>query len=105
MNLALAKIDVEGAEALALAGFGRGLAAQNPPVIIIEAHDHSLRKMGSSKAEVFDVLEAAGYEPLAFDVNSGALVPLDDGDGADVIAVARRCRDAVDERLLPPRLL
>lgn len=103
VELALAKIDVEGAEALALAGFGRHLAAQNPPVIIIEAHDHSLRRMGSSKAEVIDVLAAAGYELLAFDVKSGLLVSVPRGHGADVVAVARRHRAAVDQRLLQTR--
>ena len=61
--IALAKIDVEGAEAMVLAGFSEHLAVANPPVLIIEADRGSLGRLGSSRAQVLAILKDFGYEP------------------------------------------
>ena len=37
-------------------GFKDHLASGKPPVIIFEAYDHSLRKMGSSRVAVLELL-------------------------------------------------
>ena len=103
--LALAKIDVEGAEMRVLGGFGRALEMSNPPVIIIEAHDRSLRRLGSSKTDVLEVLEKAGYELLTFDVGSGRLGPALQETAGDLIAVAKSSRPAVETRLAESRIV
>lgn len=82
-GLALAKIDVEGAEAKALAGFVDHLNSGDPPVLILEAHDHSLKKMGSSRAAVLGTLREFGYEPHTFDPSMGVIAPLTSDDWSD----------------------
>jgi FkbM family methyltransferase len=70
--VALLKLDVEGAEMLALTGGRQLLGDGEVRVIAMEAHDHSLRKMGSSRDEVHSLLQDFAYEPFEFDVGSGA---------------------------------
>jgi FkbM family methyltransferase len=85
--IALTKIDVEGAELLALRGFREHLAVGNPPVVMIEAHNGTLKKMGSSRAEVLDLLRGHGYEMHLFDVGSSSLRPVPKHSNEDVFAV------------------
>ncbi|MDQ1384262.1 MAG: hypothetical protein QOG65_1641, partial [Actinomycetota bacterium] len=85
--IALAKIDVEGAELLALQGFREHLVAGNPPVVMIEAHNGTLKKMGSSRAEVLGLLRDFGYEMHLFDVATSRLVPVPPHSNEDVFAV------------------
>jgi len=99
LSLALVKIDVEGAEAKALAGFERHLEVGNPPVIVIEAHDHSLRKLGSSRAEVLALLQDANYVPCRFGVSANRLLADVQNEKADVIAVRADRSDWVADRL------
>lgn len=98
-DLALAKIDVEGAEMAALTGFRRHLAAANPPVVVIEAHDHALRKMGSSRATVFSFLADHGYDTHAYQPADRRLRPIGPDSGGDAFAVHRAHRAEVDARL------
>ena len=56
---ALVKIDVEGAECLVLKGMTNLLAQR--PAMIIEVSELSLTQMGSSKDELFGIMEKAGY--------------------------------------------
>ena len=97
--IALAKIDVEGAELLALQGFGEHLVAGNPPVVMIEAHNGTLKKMGSSRAEVLGLLRDVGYEMHLFDVATSRLVPVPPHSNEDVFAVRTANLPMVLERL------
>lgn len=99
--VALAKIDVEGAELLALEGFRAHLDAGNPPVVMIEAHNGTLKKMGSSRAEVLDLLRDLGYEMHLFDVATSSLIPVPKHSNEDVFAVRTSELPAVLERLAP----
>ena len=56
----LIKIDIEGAEHLALLGMREILAAHHPD-LIIEMSDHYLAQMGSSSSEVYTFLCDLGY--------------------------------------------
>lgn len=58
-NPALIKIDVEGAETAVLKGM-TSLLRHRPPMII-EVSELSLTQMGSSKEELFGIMEGAGY--------------------------------------------
>lgn len=69
------KLDVEGAEHLALAGAKRVLEA-NRPILLSEVDDFLLRKNGSSAAEIIRLI--AGYEYNVFDTVS--LAPVSEMD-------------------------
>jgi FkbM family methyltransferase len=63
----LAKIDVEGAEPLVIAGLG----AQLPQVLMFEFVPHLLRAAGRDPAEFLHRLRSAGYSLAAVDPESG----------------------------------
>jgi FkbM family methyltransferase len=56
----LVKIDVQGAEAMVLAG-ALGLIKAHRPAVLVEVHEPSLTRLGSSRREVVDSLVALGY--------------------------------------------
>jgi FkbM family methyltransferase len=62
-NYAAGKLDIEGAEMAALQGAERHLSAANPPVWILEALEHQLRKVGGSRAELLSLLRDHGFRP------------------------------------------
>jgi FkbM family methyltransferase len=94
----LMKLDIEGAEFQALQGFEQHLARADPPVIVFEAHDHSLKKMGSSRQEVLDLLAAHDYEICSFDARTAELAE-PHAAMADLIAVHRGALSQVRARL------
>lgn len=71
----LVKLDIEGAELLALRGMSR-LIERDRPWIISEMDDEFLRSLGGSAQDMFDLLRARGYA-LSRVIERGALVPLD----------------------------
>lgn len=68
--VALIKLDVEGAEYIALRGCEQLVRVEPPPVIVVEAHDHSLRRLGSSRSEVIQLLDEWGFQPVTFEEDS-----------------------------------
>jgi FkbM family methyltransferase len=66
MTPRLIKIDIEGAEHLALRGMSPLLQAERPD-IVLEMSDHFLREMGSSSGEVHAFLSGFGYEMYVID--------------------------------------
>jgi len=64
------KLDIEGAEFLALEGAPKTLRTSRP-LLLLELFDSALRRQGSSAAEVVALLKSFNYEIYAFDQNSG----------------------------------
>jgi FkbM family methyltransferase len=75
-RLRVAKLDIEGAEVLALAGAPALLAAARPPVWITEAYDWQLAKLGSSAEALVAAFSEAGFDLHRFDADLGLLAPL-----------------------------
>jgi FkbM family methyltransferase len=63
----LLKMDIEGAELLALRGARGGLGAGRYRRILLELHPDHLRTLGSSAAEVLRYVESFGYTSWAID--------------------------------------
>lgn len=57
----LLKMDIEGAEAAALAGLGRSLRERRVRRLLIELHPAELAEQGTSAGEVVEALRGAGY--------------------------------------------
>ena len=72
-SVALVKLDIEGAEILALRGMRRGLASGRYRALLVELHSHQLRSFGSSSAEVIELLKNAGYRLASWE--NDAFVP------------------------------
>jgi FkbM family methyltransferase len=70
---AMAKLDLEGAEFLALRGAEQHVAARNPPVWLIELVDHFIERFGGSCDDVVDWLAARGYDLVNYDADSNLL--------------------------------
>jgi len=58
----LIKIDVEGMERFVLRGAERLIGRKPAPVILVEVHPHTLRRAGTSAAELLDDLRRLGFE-------------------------------------------
>jgi FkbM family methyltransferase len=65
---AMAKLDLEGAEFLALKGAEEHLIEGNPPVWLLELVNRFVRRFGASALDVVDWLAARGYELARYDV-------------------------------------
>jgi FkbM family methyltransferase len=72
INFTMGKMDIEGAELLAMKGAVRMLEARNPPVWLLEANDLS-RRFGYAKGELIGFLEKYGYGPAAYNVDDNCL--------------------------------
>jgi FkbM family methyltransferase len=59
---ALVKIDVEGAEVKVLRGMQALLSRPDRPPVILEVSEWSLKQMGASKDELYDLMLAHGYK-------------------------------------------
>lgn len=82
------KVDVEGFEAMVLAGASCSLAGQRIDVLQLEWNRRSLQALGTDREPAWRVLEQHGYR-LARPNLDGGLMPIAyDGFGEDVFAVA-----------------
>ena len=70
-DVGIIKLDIEGAEFSVLSGATRTLENFRP-LLLLELSDASLRRQGSSAAEVVGLLTSLGYEIFAFDENTGS---------------------------------
>jgi FkbM family methyltransferase len=100
-NYAAGKMDIEGAEPMALAGARERLRQCNPPVWLLELAGYSTC-YGISSEQVVQQLAEAGYDCAIFDPESAALqytsTPWMRG-AQNVLAVARTHRHMVEQRL------
>lgn len=83
------KMDIEGAEFLALQGAEETLA-QFHPTMLLELSDRTLKHQGCSSEQVWDFLTQSGYRIYVLDGNTGLPVPAqrsDYFDWTDIIAV------------------
>lgn len=98
---AMGKLDVEGAEHLALRGAGRLIAGGEPAVWMLELVDKFLHRFGSTAHEVREWLGDHGYDMVLYDPHRNRLVAAPDPlcPGPDVLAVCRQRRREVEARL------
>ncbi|MEO6629228.1 MAG: FkbM family methyltransferase [Aquihabitans sp.] len=98
-RLQVAKLDVEGAEVMALAGAAGLLAAGQPRIWLTEVITSQLRWFGESRESLVTAFGEAGYVPCSVDDTSGRLVwdvPVTKGN---VFFVARNAAAEVEQRL------
>jgi len=66
------KLDIEGAEIMALRGAGKLLAgSQAPRALFLEVHDAFLPAFGSSADEVLRLVRGAGYNEVRYEARRG----------------------------------
>ena len=63
----LLKMDIEGAEGLALQGLARSLEARRVTSLLLELHPRALEAYETSLVEIFDLLTSAGYTSQIID--------------------------------------
>ncbi|MDF5727467.1 MAG: FkbM family methyltransferase [Rhizonema sp. PD38] len=102
-NLTLAKMDIEGAEILAIKGATYLLKQQRPYVWILEIND-AVNNFGHQKQDVVDLLQDYGYGLYRYDADSNQLhaITLDGQQGNNVLAIANSALDFVRDRLIDP---
>jgi FkbM family methyltransferase len=102
---AMGKMDIEGAEPLALVGAEKMLDAQNPPVWLLEMNG-SLRHYGFTEEGLRDWLAARGYDLALYDSTGRRLdfLPRPWTARPNVFAVAQAQREMVLSRITESRL-
>jgi hypothetical protein len=97
----MGKMDIEGAEPLALKGAERLLSQCNPPVWQLELAGYS-KRYGMRTDEVIQWLSERGFEIALYDSTSRKLTftrePWKQG-ARNVLAIARDSKDWVKERI------
>lgn len=71
----LVKMDIEGAELLALRGFTNHLDRVDAPLVLCEVTDSFLKAMGASAQALYDFMLGFGYQPYC--LRGRKLFPLD----------------------------
>lgn len=99
-NLTLAKMDIEGAELLALKGAVSLLKQQRPYVWILEIND-AVNNFDYRKQDVVDFLQKYGYNLYRYsaDTNQVSPITLEQQQGNNVLAIADFALDFVRDRL------
>lgn len=100
-TLTLGKIDIEGAELLALKG-GTTLLQQNrPSVWILEIND-AVENFGYQKQDLVNFLKGYGYSLYAYSADTNNIFPitLEEQQGNNVLAIADSALDFVRDRLI-----
>ncbi len=99
-NLTLAKMDIEGAELLALKGATSLLKQQRPYVWILEIND-SVSNFGHRKQDVVDFLYSYGYSLYRYSADTNQLSPitLEQQQGNNILAIADSALEFVRDRL------
>lgn len=92
------KLDVEGAEFLALSGAGRLLSTHNPPVWQLEVEAGLLKRFGSTPVELLELLKGHGFVVAIYDGDSNELT-LVDSPAHNVLAIATEHLPEVRRRL------
>lgn len=95
----LIKLDIEGAEAMALRGAGALLDGDPAPALLFEFSPDMLRGMGDDPAALLHDLEARGY--VIYEIHPGRLTPRDDTvlDRAQTYLLALKPGDALQAAL------
>lgn len=75
-NIRLIKLDIEGAEAMALRGAGTLLDGESAPALLFEFSPNMLRGMGDDPAALLADLKARGY--AIHEIHPDRLTPADD---------------------------
>jgi FkbM family methyltransferase len=99
---AVGKMDIEGAEPLALVGARERLRQANPPVWLLELAGLS-NYYGVSSNAVVRRLADAGFDSAVYDSNSGALQYTKEPwllGVTNILAVSRKYRASVEQRLV-----
>jgi FkbM family methyltransferase len=99
-NLTLAKMDIEGAEILALKGAVSLLKKQRPYVWIMEIND-TVNNFGLQKQDVVNFLEDYGYSLYQYDADTNQIqaITVEEKQGNNVLAIADSALDFVRDRL------
>jgi len=92
-SISVVKIDVEGAEALVLAGATRFFDRLEETVVMIELNEEAARQCGSSIREVLDRMQRLGYAAYHL-TGDGQLAPIDEPAIALLMAMKARHYDA-----------
>lgn len=98
---AMGKLDVEGAEPLALAGAEKVIAQGQPAIWMLELVDSLTRRFGKTASEVRGWLGDQGYDLVLYEPKTNQLVAAPDPlwPLSDVLAVSRSSRHDVEVRL------
>jgi len=99
-ELAMGKMDIEGAEPMALEGAERMLAERNPPVWLVELNG-CCQDFGWTEEQVADWLSARGYDLALYDPDRSQLrrAPTAWRERDNVLAIARNRWSFVEKRL------
>ncbi|MDF5729528.1 MAG: FkbM family methyltransferase, partial [Rhizonema sp. PD38] len=99
-NFTLAKMDIEGAELLALKGATSLLKGQHPYVWILEIN-HTVRNFGHSQQDLVDFLQSYDYSFYNYNADTNYLIPINlkEKKGNNILAIANSYIDFVRNRL------
>lgn len=100
-NHAMGKMDIEGAEPLALQGAVNRLQAANPPVWLLELAGYS-RFYGMDSAEMIAFLKAQGFDCGVYDPATRRIIYTDEPwqlNVQNVLAISRKHRATVEARI------
>jgi len=99
-DLTLAKMDIEGAELLALKGATSLLKQQRPPVWILEIND-AVSNFGHRKQDIVDFLNSYDYNLYSYSADTNQLSPITlEEQQNNVLAIADSAVDFVRDRLI-----